>query len=47
MPQWMHWEWLNEDVELTGPGHYPDTVMVKHAGKEYEACLKDLVDKKG
>ena len=46
MPQWMHWDWLHDTVEIIGPGHYPDSVMVKHQNKEFEALMKDLTELK-
>ena len=46
MPQWMHWDWLHDTVEIIGPGHYPDSVMVKHQNKQFEALMKDLTELK-
>lgn len=46
MPRWMHWDWVNDTVEVISAGHYPDTVMVRYQDKDFEACMKDLVETK-
>ena len=46
MPKDMKWDWINDEVVVKGAGHFPDTVMVEHMGKEYEAYIKDLVELK-
>jgi hypothetical protein len=39
-----YWDWIFDAVKVTGPGHFPDSVMVEHKGTKYEAYLKDLTE---
>jgi hypothetical protein len=39
-----YWDWIFDAVKVVGEGHFPDSVMVMHKGKKYEAYLKDLTE---
>jgi len=39
-----YWDWIFDAVKVVGAGHFPDSVMVEHKGKKYEAYLKDLTE---
>ena len=39
-----YWDWIGDAVKVLGAGHFPDSVMVDHKGKTYEAYVKDLTE---